>query len=153
MQFRRSFFILAGTPDILETIADFKFLPEWDKSVLRVGTDLEAFRIGKQYAVTLLFEGKNFDMTYSISEYKPNTYVELIGLNDYVKAVDKIQVHARDNGCVVTYDVNIMFKFPFWLLDPILKYRFKPVVDEAVEGLKSFSENIVNGNDYRFNQK
>ena len=140
MYFRRRFFVLNAKPNIIEKIADFDNLPEWDKSVAKVNSGREAFGVGKEYFVHLIFEGKPMEMKYCVQKYELNSKAELVGVGDYVLALDTIQIFQKKNGCEIIYEAILKLKFPFWLLDPILQIRFSSNVDEAVKGLQSFSE-------------
>ena len=143
MYFRRRFFVLNAKPNIIEKIADFDNLPKWDKSVIEVNSGREAFKVGKEYFVRLTFEGKSLEMKYIVQDYEHNSKVELVGVGDYVWALDTIQIVKKKGGCEITYEAIFKLKFPFWLLDPILQIRFSSNVDEAMKGLQSFSEKIA----------
>jgi len=120
-------------------VAEFANIEKWDPGVARsVKQTPGTTRVGTDYALVLNYNGRTTNMTYTVTEYHPNSRVVLEGKGNYIAAVDTIIFEPNGDGTVVTYQADLQLTGVARLLQPLMKSRFESIGRAAGDGLQKW---------------
>lgn len=137
MRFKEVIDTTAAPEAAFPFLSDFNNLPAWDPSIVRVEQLTSGpIRVKTRLRVTLLFLGVESALDYRVEEYEPNRRAVLIGTSATVTATDTVLVEPRPGGCRVTWDADIRFAAPLWVLDPLFAWLFASSVRSAIANLR-----------------
>jgi carbon monoxide dehydrogenase subunit G len=119
-------------------VADFKNLPRWDPTIIRVEqTSPDPVAAGTTYVVVLEFLGSETTMHYVVKTFEPPARAVLEGKSESATAIDTVEIEPTSDGSRLTWRAEIDLAWPGKLLAPLLKLLFRPSVREAVANLRA----------------
>jgi hypothetical protein len=121
-----------------EYLSDFGNTRQWDPSVARahkLGDDPVGH--GSAFQVVTRFWGREFELEYRITEYRPGERVVMTAETPRLRSVDEITFEPTAAGgeTCVTYDATLTLNGPYRLADPLLQRAFNRLGDAAAAGL------------------
>lgn len=120
-------------------VAEFANIEQWDPGVTRsVKVSPGPTDVGTSYALELEYGGRKLDMTYTVTEYRPNERVVLRSHGGRVEAVDTITFGANGAGTLVTYEADLQLTGMGRLVQPLLKNRLEAIGRAAGDGLREW---------------
>lgn len=121
------------------SVAEFANIEKWDPGVARsVKLTPGATRVGTDYALVLNYNGRAMNMTYTVTEFRPNSRIVLEGRGKQIAAVDTIGFEPSGNGTVVTYQADLQLTGVARLMQPLIKSRFESIGRAAGDGLRTW---------------
>lgn len=124
-------------------VSDFKNLPRWDPSIVRVEqTTPDPVGKGTRYVVVLRFLGVELTMDYETTAYDPPARAVLQGTAANAQATDTMTVEPTATGSRVTWVADIALTWPSRIFDPLLRLLFYPSVQTAVANLRAVLEGL-----------
>jgi len=118
-------------------VGDFKNLPRWDPTILRVDqTTPGVVGEGTRYVVVLSFLGAESTMDYVVKEFQPPARAVLVGIASNAVATDTITIEPTPTGSRLTWQAEITLTWPARILDPVLKLLFSRDVAKAMANLE-----------------
>lgn len=95
-------------PTAFACVAEFANIETWDPGVARsVKLTPGATRVGTAYALVLNANGRAMNMTYTVTEFRPNRRIVLEGRGKQIAAVDTIGFEPSGSGTVITYQADL----------------------------------------------
>ncbi len=128
-----------------DAIADFSTSAEWDPGVLaarrvRAGRDAPS-GIGAEYALTVTFNGRSSEMTYTTTAYEPSRLVVLEGVGPKIRATDTIELEPlATGGTRITYTADLRLSGAAKLAQPLLSGAFVRMGHQALDGMRAWFE-------------
>jgi dehydrogenase/reductase SDR family member 12 len=120
-------------------VAEFANIDNWDPGVaLSVKQTPGPTGVGTVYALTLNYNGRAMNMTYTVTEYDPNSRIVLEGKGNLIAAVDTITFEPNGSGTVVTYQADLRLTGIARLMQPLMKSRFESIGTAAGNGLRKW---------------
>ena len=118
-------------------VSDFKNLPRWDPTILRVEQSTPGpVGAGTRYVVVLSFLGAESTMDYTVKEFQAPARAVLVGIAASAVATDTITIEPTPAGSRLTWQAEITLSWPARILDPLLKLFFSRDVAKAMANLE-----------------
>ena len=125
-------------------VADFTNIDEWDPGVTRsVKRSDGPLAVGTVYDVDVNYGGRTIPMTYTVTDYRPNEQVVLIGEGSTVYAVDTIEFAETPTGTRVVYSADLSMKGLLRLAQPFLGKKFAEIGTSAAAGMQDRLERLA----------
>jgi len=120
-------------------VAEFANIDKWDPGVARsVKQTPGPTGVGTDYDLALNYNGRAMNMTYTVTEYHPNSRIVLEGKGNLIAAVDTITFEPNGSGTIVTYQADLQLTGVARLMQPLMKSRFESVGTAAGDGLRKW---------------
>jgi hypothetical protein len=126
-----------GAATVFAYLADFTNTREWDPQIeASRRLDDAPIGLGSAFEVALRIGSRTIPLTYTITEYVPDTRVVLDTSGWWFRGRDAVDVLRLADGTTrVTWDATFALRGPLRLLDPLLAIGFRRIAQEAVAGL------------------
>jgi len=120
LQFR----VIAPAPlsKVWEYFGKFQNIAQWDpstKSIVPTGTTSE--QAGAKYKLTSLFNGKETELDYELTEVTPLKRIAAQGMNMTTFVLDEMNFKEVPNGTEIHYMADISLRHVFKLFTPWIK--------------------------------
>eukprot|EP00051_Salpingoeca_urceolata_P032302 m.15155 g.15155 ORF g.15155 m.15155 type:complete len:153 (+) comp4968_c0_seq1:394-852(+) len=126
-------------------LADFSTVARWDPGVSKASRlDDGEIKVGSRFSVTTVFNGKESDMIYEVTELERPNKIVLSGDGPLVKGIDTIVLSpATDKGdrTHVDYEASLTLKGFYRPFAVFLSSTYNKIGRDAMEGL----EKTLNG--------
>jgi carbon monoxide dehydrogenase subunit G len=136
MRVSRTVTVSVSPKKAFEYLSDFTTTTEWDPGTVSTVRVSGHGGVGTVYENRSKLAGRESELTYVVTDVRPNESITLRGENPSVVAVDTITFEPAGKGTRVTYTAHFTFKGAAKLAAPFLRPAFKKLGDEAEEGLR-----------------
>lgn len=122
--------------EVFAYTSDFANISKWDPGVassVRV-TD-GPVGPGSQFDLQVRFGLGTIPMTYTITEFEPDSRVVLVGRGEPLEAIDEIRFDTQDNLTRIDYSADLTFFNSLRFLGPVISSGLKKVGERALDGL------------------
>lgn len=134
----RTVTVSASPKKAFDYLSDFTTTTEWDPGTVLTTRVSGHGGVGTVYENRSMLAGRESELTYVVTDIRPNESITLRGVNSSVVAVDTITFEPVGKGTRVTYTAHFTFKGAAKLAAPFLCPAFKKLGNEAEEGLREY---------------
>ena len=122
--------------EVFTYTSDFSNIADWDPGISSSEKVTDGpVGVGTQFDVKVRFGLGTIPMTYTITEYEPDTRVVLIGRGEPLEAIDEIRFDTQDNMTVIDYTADLTFYNSLRFLGPVISSSLRKVGERALDGL------------------
>jgi carbon monoxide dehydrogenase subunit G len=136
MRLHRTVETNASPEAVFAYLSDFTTTNEWDPGTVRTELVSGDGGVGTTYANTSKFMGRETELTYEVTDHRPDSLFALRGENKSVIAHDTMEITPNGFASTVTYTADFQFKGLGKLVAPLLAPALKKLGDEAEQGLR-----------------
>jgi carbon monoxide dehydrogenase subunit G len=124
--------------DAFRYMAEFQNVEHWDPGVKSAEKlDDGPARLGTQFRVLTVTNGREIPIVYRISEIDDDSRVVLTGETPRLISQDEITVREKGDGSLVTYTANLKLRGALSVLNPFLGGTLKKIGDRARDQLRT----------------
>lgn len=124
--------------DAFAYMADLRNFAEWDPGVRRVDQVTgEGAGSDAEFDVTVSSAGPDLTLRYVTTEFDDPATVTVRAESRLFTSLDRIEVVADGDGCLVTYDAELTLNGPLGLFDLALRPVFDRIGRRADAGLQA----------------
>jgi hypothetical protein len=118
-------------------MAEFANIRTWDPTVAEAHPLQEGEpALGSRFFVRVHWLGRDLPLTYEIVGFERPQLLVLRAENAASVSEDTVEVEARGEGSVLTYDARVSLQGRARLLDPLLGLAFRRLGTNAAAGLR-----------------
>ena len=122
--------------EAFEFMADLRNFEQWDPGVERATQVTgDGGGPGAGFDVVVQAPGKGLSLRYRTIEYSSPEHVVVKASSRMFTSLDRIDVRAEGDGCVVTYDAELSLNGPLAVFDLALRPVFARIGGRANDGL------------------
>jgi len=136
MQIQRTVETTASPAAVFAYLSDFTHTEQWDPGTVRTTRASGDGGVGTTYHNVSKFAGRETELTYEVTEHRPDSRFALRGENKTVVAHDTMEIEPAGTGSRVTYTADFEFRGVAKYAAPLLAPAFKKLGDEAEKGLR-----------------
>lgn len=140
---RRTIHTRAPAGAVFDYLADFTNAEQWDPHTIAVTPVSGTGALGTEYHVISRFAGRTTGLTYRLTELRRPELIELRAAKKSLSAVDTITVAATASGAAVTYAVAFDFHGPLGLVEPLLRYPVRRLLDDGAARLGTVLDRLA----------
>jgi uncharacterized protein YndB with AHSA1/START domain len=127
----------ASPEAVFAYLSDFTHTEEWDPGTVRTERVSGDGGVGTTYHNVSTFNGRETELRYEVTDFRPDTTFALRGENKTVVAHDTMEITPTTGaGTQVTYTAEFEFKGLAKLAVPFIGGAMKKLGDEAEQGLR-----------------
>ena len=133
---RRTVVVDKPLPEVFGYMSDFTTTNEWDPGTVQTVRQDGDGGVGTTYLNTSKFLGRETELTYRVTDLRPDQRVQLRGENKSLVSIDTITFTSVAGGTEVTYQAEFTFKGVAKLVGPLLRPALEKLGNDAEDGIR-----------------
>lgn len=133
----------APVDQVFAFLADFTTTEQWDPGTVRTRRVSGDGGEGTTYANTSRFLGRETELTYVVTEHRPNERISLRGENKTVIAHDTMTITASADGTQVRYEADFQLKGWARLTAPFLAPAFAKLGNDGAREMHKVLDRLA----------